>query len=135
MASTSRCFFKVRIGSLVVSIYVPAFRPQFGSWCLTKLLKLVMTYFQSRGIHYLVYLDNLLIFCDTESTLRSQTYFVVHFLESLCFVVTSQKSALSHSLVTGLRPRTTCHEDCIHPRGDLADSTHGYGSSATHTKP
>ncbi|KAM4771124.1 otolin-1 [Rhinophrynus dorsalis] len=63
-------------------------------WCFTKLLKPVVARFRARGIHCLIYLDDLLIFCDAASILRCQTRFVVRFLEFLGFVVIRDKLLL-----------------------------------------
>ncbi|CAH2251017.1 Hypothetical predicted protein [Pelobates cultripes] len=71
-----------------------------------------MACLRSLGIRCIIYLDDLLLFCDKVSRLRSQTKFVVDF-ESLGFVVNHNKSGLEPSQVVQFLSFKTDSTTCM----------------------
>ena len=66
---------------------------------LTKLLKPVITFRRTRNIRLLIYLDDILIVGSDIKTLKEQTGQVLDLLQSLGFIINSEKSVVTPSPV------------------------------------
>lgn len=63
-------------------------------WCFTKLLKPFLVFFCIHGIHSIVYLDDILLFNADLSDLRTQTHWIMDWLQALGFKINLPKFTL-----------------------------------------
>ena len=61
-------------------------------WAFTKLLRVVVAYLRKNGLRLVIYLDDILIVADSESATRLAVSQIKALLQSLGFVISSEKS-------------------------------------------
>ncbi len=61
-------------------------------WAFTKLLRVVVAFLRKRGLRLIIYLDDILIIAGSQSEARQAVSQVKSLLESLGFIISSEKS-------------------------------------------
>lgn len=77
-----------------MAVHLPPLPVTSAPWCFTKVIKPMITFFRSQGIGPIIYLDNILLFQMDPRTLADQASWVMHWLQTLGFVVNIPKSSL-----------------------------------------
>lgn len=92
-----RCFLQFLRNDQVYEFTALPFGLSLAPCCFTKVLHPVVEFLRAQGLRMIVYLDDILIMAQSPSTLLSQLHQAVTLMESLGFVINSEKSVLTPS--------------------------------------
>ncbi|XP_044147245.1 uncharacterized protein LOC122935540 [Bufo gargarizans] len=97
IAAASRDLLRFRWGDEVWRFTCLPFGLSSAPWCFTKLLRPVMAWLRCRGVRLIVYLDDILVMHQCQSTLLQHLQWTSQLLTDLGFLLNPEKSILTPS--------------------------------------